>query len=131
MRHLRADIDCTRHFFDRVHVFGKALPIPLNTFGERGAGNILDPFHQADQKFFLAGLDGSETDSAISHHQSSDAVPTRRSEVRVPRDLAIIMSMDIDEAGRDEESGRVDFAPTRTSLTADTGDLAAVDPIGL
>jgi hypothetical protein len=35
--------------------------------------------------------------------------------------------VNIDESGRDEESGRVDFAPTRAGLAADRSDLAVID----
>ena len=119
VRHLRADVERARHLLDRVQVLGKAFPAPLDSFGERGAGNVLDAFHQADQKFFLAGLDGSEADAAIAHHDRGHAVPARRSEIRIPGDLAVVMRVDIDEAGRDQQSGRVDFAPRRAGLPAD------------
>ena len=127
MRHLRADVDRALHLLDRVHVLGKGFPAPLDTFGERGAGNVLDAFHQADEEFFLAGLDGREADAAVAHHQRGDAVPARRRQIRVPRDLAVVVSVDVDEAGRDEQTGRVDFAPRRASLAADRSDLAAID----
>src|SRR3984957_3374220 len=127
MWHLHADVDCAFHFLDRVHVLGKTFPVPLNAFIERGAGNVFDAFHQADQKFFLARLDRREADAAVAHHQRGDAVPARRSEIRVPGDLAVVVGVDVDEAGGDEESGRVDFAPGRASRGADRSDLAAID----
>jgi len=37
-----------------------------------GARNILDAFHQADQEFLLARLDGSEADSAVAHDDGRD-----------------------------------------------------------
>ena len=49
MRHLRRDIDRARHAVERVEVFRKALPFPVEALGERGAGDVLDRLHQIDQ----------------------------------------------------------------------------------
>ena len=127
MRHLRADVNRARHRIDRVKVIGKAFPSPLDPFGECRARNILDPFHQADQEILLPARHRRETDAAISHHDSSHAMPARGRQIRIPRYLAVVMRMDIDESRSHQHSHRVDFTPRRTSLAADTRDYAIVD----
>ncbi len=117
VRHLRANVEHSRHLLDRVHVFGKRFPAPLDSFGERTARDVLDAFHQADQKFLLARLNRRKADSAVAHHDRRNAVPARRTEVRIPGDLAVIVRVDINPSRRDDEAAGVDLAtrPRRLS----------------
>ncbi len=55
VRDLRADIDGERPLLDGVEVLGEALPLPGDALGQRGAGNVLDAFHQLDEPLFAAG----------------------------------------------------------------------------
>ena len=68
-----------------------------------------------------------EADAAIAHHHGGDAVPARRREFAVPGRLAVIVGMDIDEAGRHQRAGRVDLAPARPGPAAGLGDAPAID----
>ena len=77
VRHLRADVEHLRRAVDRVEVLGEVLPLPLDAFGERGAGNVLDAFHQADQPVVLVGFRRREADAAVADHDGGDAVPAR------------------------------------------------------
>ena len=76
---------------------------------ERGTGDVLDAFHQADQPVVLVGLRGREPDTAVAHDDGGDAVPARRREQRVPGDLAVEVRVHVDEAGRDEQAVGVDL----------------------
>ncbi len=127
VRHLRADVEHARHLLDRVHVFGKRFPAPLDSFGERAAWNVLDPFHQADQKLLLPRLHRRKADPAVAHHDCRNAVPARRAEVRIPRDLAVVVRMDVDPSRRHHEARRIDFAPRRARFRADACDHSVVD----
>src|SRR4029077_797511 len=80
-----------------------------------------------DQKFLLARLDRSEADAAVAHDDGGNAVPARRTKERIPRHLAVIVGVDIDPSGRDEEAGRVDLATGGACFAADAGDYAVVD----
>src|SRR3546814_14471663 len=56
--------------------------------------------------------DVCSSDLAIAHDDGGDAVPARRRHFPVPRRLAVIMGVDVDEAGGDDPAARVDlFAP--------------------
>ena len=100
---------------ERVEVLGERLPLPLDAGGERGAGDVLDAFHQADQPVVPVGLHRREADAAVAHDDRGDAVPARRREQRVPGDLAVEVRVHVDEAGRDEQAVGVDAprAPRR------------------
>ena len=92
---------------------GKRLPAPLDAGGQRGAGDVLDALHQPDQPLVPIGRDRREADAAVAHHHGGDAVPARRRELRVPGGLAVVVGVDVDEAGRDERAVGVDLARAR------------------
>ena len=102
VRHVRRDVDRARQLLERVEVLGEALPLPRDAFGERGAGDVLDAFHEADQPLVAIGGGGREADAAVAHDDGRDAVPRRRRHLGVPRRLAVVVGVDVDEAGRDD-----------------------------
>lgn len=93
VRDLRPDIDRARHAVERVEIFGKALPFPVQAFGERGTGNVLDRLHQIDKAGAVLPADRREADSAIAEQDRRHAVPGGRGEHRVPSRLAVVMRM--------------------------------------
>ena len=126
MRHVGADIDRARQAFQRVEVFGEGFPIPLHPFGERGAGDVLHPFHQPDQPFVAVGRGGGKADTAVAHHHGGHAVPAGRGHFRIPRGLTVIMGVNIDPAGRDDFAARVNLAHGVPAHGADSGDQAVL-----
>ena len=72
MRDLGTDVEHVLAPVERVEVLGERLPLPLDALGERGAGDVLDAFHQLDQPFVPVGRRRSEADAAVAH----DAVVT-------------------------------------------------------
>ncbi len=56
---------------ERVEVLGERLPLPLDALVERGAGDVLDAFHQLDQPRLLPGADGGEADAAVADRRPS------------------------------------------------------------
>ena len=57
---LRGDVDGARQARQRVEVFREALPVPFEAFGQRDAGDVLDPLHQIDQRLVLALRTGAK-----------------------------------------------------------------------
>ena len=49
---LRTDVDTPAPLVERVEILGEGFPLPCNAFAERGAGDVLDAFHQLNQPFF-------------------------------------------------------------------------------
>ena len=54
MRQLGAEVDVARQGLEKIEVFGEGLPLPGQSFVQRGAGNVLDAFHQFDQAIVIA-----------------------------------------------------------------------------
>ena len=127
VRHLHRDVEGARDAVERVHVLGNRLPVPRDRFPQAGTGDALDAFHQSDEPVVAVGGSGRETDTAVAHDHGGDAVPQRRREQRVPRDLAVVVGVHVDEAGRDDEAGGVELFSTRLVDGADGGDAAVVD----
>ena len=103
----------------RVEILGEALPVPVR--GPRAGRGRECPRRLPSARSACsrsAGSAGREADAAIAHHRRGDAVPGRRREVAVPDRLAVVMGVDVDEAGRDELAARVDL------LAPASGDLA-------
>ena len=127
MRDVGCDVDRARLFVERVEIFGEALPIPFDAFGECGPRDIFDPFHEPDEPFVLIGFGGSEPDAAIPHDDGCDSVPAGGGHVGVPSGLAVVVGVDIDPAWGDEVSVGVDFAFAFLGDIADSGDFAVKD----
>ena len=127
MRHLRADIDDFGRGFERVEIVGKGFPVEFHAFGEHGPGNVFHAFHQVDEVGRCAFAHRSKTHTAVSEHDRGHAMPGRRREIRVPGGLTVVMRMDIDEARRDQQSARIDFAAPAANIAADRRDEFAVD----
>ena len=54
VRHLGADVDVVRPLVDGVEELGERLPVPRQALVERGAGDVLDAFHQLDELAVVA-----------------------------------------------------------------------------
>jgi hypothetical protein len=115
-------VDRAGHRSERVEIIAEALPVELHAFAQDCAGNVLDAFHQVDQVGRLARPHRCEAYAAIAEHRGGDAVPRGRRDERIPGGLAVIVGMDVDEARRDDQSGRVDSALRQTELRTNGGN---------
>ena len=127
VRHMGAHVDRTRQFFERIEIFGEGLPVPAHAFGQRGAGDVLDPFHQADQPFVLVGLGRSEADAAIAHDDRGDTVPAGRGHFLVPGRLPVVMRVDVHEAGGHQQACRIDLFRRVAGHSADLRNKPVLD----
>src|SRR5262249_56453735 len=116
-----------RHRFEGVEILGEALPPPADALGERGAGDVLDALHQADEPVVAIGTRRGEANPAVAHHDRGDAMPRRRRQIRIPRRLAVVVRVDVDPAGRDDQPARVDLATALAGDVPGGGDAIAVD----
>ena len=106
--HLGSVIDCQPLLFDRVKVFGEALPLPGDSLGQRRTGDILHAFHQFDEPLFAAGCHGCEPDTTVAADHRGHPVQARRLQQSVPADLTVVVGVDVDEPGCHDASGCVD-----------------------
>ena len=127
MRHLSREIDVVRTRFERAQELIEGFPIPFQTLGQNDAGDVFDAFHQADEHVVVVWPARREADATVAHHHGRDAMPRRRRQARVPGRLAIVVRMNVDEAGRDDHALGVDLVAARIGNLADGGDLTVVD----
>jgi hypothetical protein len=125
--HLGTDVEGERHGVEVVEVLGEALPPPADAGVQRRARDVLDALHEADEPLVPVGGDGSEPDAAVAHHHGGDPLPRRRRQQRVPGDLAVVVGVDVDPAGRHHQPIGVDRAGGRTLDVAHVGDDAVGD----
>ena len=119
-----AEIDGVLHGVDGVHVIGKRLPVPCETFMQRRAGNVLDAFHQAHEAIAVGFFHRREADAAIAHDHRGDAVIHGRFQFLVPGNLAVIMGVQVDEAGRHDGPCGVDHLFCVFGAGPDFGDAS-------
>ena len=104
----------------RVHVFGEGLPGPRQAVGHDDAGNVLDSGHHVDEHVVVFLAARREPDPAVAHHHGGHAVRRRRGQPLRPDGLAVVVGVQVDEAGRDQQAGRVDLA--RRGVAIDVPD---------
>ncbi len=127
VRNLGGDVDRARDAIDRVEVLGDRFPVPPDGFPQRRAGDALDTLHEPDEPVPPIGGRGGEADAAVAHHHGGHAVPDGRGEQRIPRDLSVVVGVDVDESRRDREPGRVELLAPGFGDGADRGDSTGVD----
>ena len=109
MRDHGRDVDRPHAAVERIEVFGKRLPIPGESFGERGTWNVFDCFHEFNQLLAFRRTCGRKTDPTVAGNDCGDAMHRRRLEQLIPGCLAVVMRMVVDEPGCDDESTRIDY----------------------
>ena len=98
-RHVAHDVQPLGRPVQEVEPFGEGRPVPLHAGLHRLVGNRLDARHGQHGPVAHVGLDRSEPEAAVAHHDGGDSMPTGQRAVRVPIDLRVVMSVQIDEAG--------------------------------
>ena len=74
------------------------------------------------------GAHRREAEAAVAERHRGDAVPARDRAPRVPLDLRVVVGVQVDEAGRDDQAVRVEHALGARLVDApDLRDPAAAD----
>jgi hypothetical protein len=92
---------------------------------EGRAGDVLHALHELDEDLVVVGPHGGEPDPAVAGHHGGDAVPRRRRHPLVPRRLAVVVRVHVDEAGGEDGTVGVDGAAPGPDV-ADCDDAVAV-----
>ena len=127
MRHLSADIDRTGLAFQRIQELWKAFPVPFQAFRQHDAWDILNAFHQVDQRVVVLGLTRGEADAAIAEKHGCHAMPGGRRQHRVPGGLTVIMGVNINPTWRYKQTFRINFALAGANFTTNLNELVAVN----
>ncbi len=124
VRYLGRDVDVVGDRCDGVEVVAERLPFPAQALVQSGTGNVLDALHEFDEAITIARAYRRETDPAVAHHDGGDAVRRRRCQSVIPRGLAVVVRVDVDEPGDHQGAVGVDLAPTAAGDLADRDDRA-------
>ena len=126
--HLGADVDRPVVGLQGIQVLGEGLPVPGHAFRQCGSGNVLHSLHQSDQPLVAAGPGRSEPDTTVASDQGGHSVPAARSEHVVPGGLAVVVGVDVDPSGGDQQALGIHGAGRGlASVVADAGDDAVGD----
>ncbi len=107
---------------------GKLSHSHVDAFGQGGAGDVLDPFHQPDEPVVAVRARRGEADAAVAGDDGRHPVPRAGGEDLVPRGLPVVVGVDVDPARRDQGAVGVDGPAGRHPVEhAHGGDAAAVD----
>ena len=128
-----------RHVLDAVHALGRPvqrveifrdrLPVPFHAGFHGIVGNGFGAGHGQHRAFAERGFDRREPETAIAQHDRGHAVPAGDGAPRVPADLGVVMRMQIDEPGCDDQPvGIDDRIGTAGRTPADPGDFSVLDP---
>ena len=122
-----ADVDDAGHRVEHVEVFAVGLPPPWQTGFEHVCRDVLDTFHELDEERAIARTHGRKTDATIAHHRGGDAVPRRGAHLGIPGNLRVVVRVDVDEPGRDEQPIGVECLASKADVVADGRDASGVD----
>jgi hypothetical protein len=103
-------------------VVGEAAAAPAEALAHRLAAHALDAREHAGEPVDVVGPRGVEREAAVAGEHGGDAVLHRGRRDRIPVELHVVVGVDVDEAGRDDEAVRVDDAACVVRDAADRGD---------
>ncbi len=127
VRQVGGDVDVATPRVERIQVFGEGLPAPRQSVDHHHTGDVLDPGHHVDEHVMVLGAARRESHPAITHHRGGHTVRGRRRHAVRPDGLPVVMSVQIDEAGCDQQPGRVDLPGGRAVNGSDGRDHAVGD----
>src|SRR2546422_444110 len=117
---------------ERTQVAREVLPRPRDARAQRLDGHALDEEEELHERLAVGLAAGRDREAAVAHDDGRDAVPRRGARLRVPEELAVVVGMDVDEAGGEGEARAVDLAgaalgdaPDGRYAVAGDGEVAA------
>ena len=113
---------------ERVEPLAEAFaPAPVDAGIERGLGHLLDQSEHATERIALIDPQRSERQRAVAGDDGGDAVLDRREGIRVEAELGVVVRVRVDEPGRHDPAGGVEFSMRVAGLAADGHDPAVSD----
>jgi hypothetical protein len=109
-----------------VEILGEGLPLPVNPGAQRFRGHAFDVEQHAHQQLAIRRAAGRDAEAAVAHDHRGHAVPARGRQSTIPRHLAIVVRVQIDEPGGQREPAGIDRPPGRTVHFADLDDTSIV-----
>ena len=98
---------------ERGEVATEVLPCPLDAGAQRLERHTLDEEQQLHQRFTVRRTARRDREAAVPHDDRGDAVPGRGAGAGVPEELAVVVRVDVDEAGGKDQACAVDLTARR------------------
>ncbi len=112
---------------DTIEVVAEALPVPRHALLQRGQRDAFDPRHQPRQVVDVFVAAGREREAAVAAEHRRDTMQRRRAGSRIPEQLGVVVRVQVDESGRDDEAIGVDRARRRIVDVADLDNAAVAN----
>ena len=125
MRQIDSDIDIPGSLLQRIEKLRKGLPIPGQSRGHHGFGNILYACHDVDQRGAILRTAWSKAHTAVADNDGGDAVTRGGVQTIGPGCLTVIMGVDVDEPGSDQRACGIDLLGASCRAFADGHDTVA------
>ncbi len=110
VRKMRTHVDGVATCLQRVEVLRERLPVPREPLCQGRAGDVLDPLEKRDEPIVTIRCGWREADTAVADRDRGDPVQTGGSDIGVPGDLAVVVGVQVHEAGSADQPVRVDLA---------------------
>ena len=95
---------------ERRHVLAEGLEFPAHAGAKRVEVHALDHREVAQDEVADLGRRGRDPEPAVAHHRGRHTEGGRRGERPVPRDLGVVVGVQVDDARRESQSLGVDLA---------------------
>ena len=107
---------------------GVARPVPGQPGLERLERHALDPGHHPHEVGGVGLAGRGDGEAAVAAEHGGDAVQRRRAGRRIPGELGVVVGVEVDEAGRHDETGGVDLGGAGLELVGrDDATVAHAD----
>ncbi|MBK8017389.1 MAG: hypothetical protein IPK20_12175 [Betaproteobacteria bacterium] len=123
----RRDVHADATALEERKVLGERLELPAHTRLQRFEGHALDVGQVAHREVAVAGTAGSEGESAVAQDGRGDPQGGGRREMRIPRDLRVVVRVVVDDAWSQREAARVDAFPGLPEMAPHTANHAVRD----
>ena len=127
VRQVGGHVDVAGACVEGVEVLRERLPVPRQPVGHHDAGDVLDAGHHVDEHVVVGPPARGEADAAVAHHRGRDAVRRRRCHAVRPDGLTVVVGVQVDEPGGDEQPCRIDLAGAGAVDAPDRGNPAVGD----
>ncbi len=91
----------------------KRHPIPRQTGLHRGIRDALQASHREHRPLALLRPHRGKAEAAVADHDRGHAVPSRNRAVGIPKNLRVIVRVQVDESGSDNQAGSVESRSRR------------------
>ena len=114
--------------FQCVHIVGEVFELPIDPGAQGIQVHALHDGEILHDRVADLGWAWHNTEAAISHHTGGHAKRWRWGACGVPRDLRVVMGVQVDKPRHDRKAVGVDHVPSVWSVRARSSNFSVIDP---